>query len=386
MFDASVLNSPCSPFEEMKSAYFTFMAGLKRLSDEAHPTITHEFLKFLKDRSKLLRVYTQNIDGLEYRVGLIADTNDKCVVDVHGTLNKLSCTLCQFEVPFKDSLLKAYEEGKGASCFQCEERSQTRVDLGKRPLAVGVLTPSILLYNDHPTSHSKSMNGKHRYNFTCGYKMSHLCDEIGHYMSMDAPRPNTPHNRKKVPDMVLVMGTSCKVVGIKKWIKTLSSLLHNPSLAQSVTETNPDGGRSLSQTPITKYLTPVSSPLERPRLLQKESARWVVYINRTSLPQKEWHSVFDLQIIGDSDPVCSYLQASLEESNRCKKDLFKQEKLSLKQVKSYDPHQQPKMPKGKQLPKDQDSKASLPPSSKAPKKPSKPQYSNENAVCVNSVS
>ncbi|KAH8918965.1 DHS-like NAD/FAD-binding domain-containing protein [Atractiella rhizophila] len=65
LFDASLFKS------ETNTALFYNMVGeLKKMSDLAEPTTFHKFLKELDDKGKLFRVYTQNIDALEAKVGL----------------------------------------------------------------------------------------------------------------------------------------------------------------------------------------------------------------------------------------------------------------------------------------------------------------------------
>ena len=54
------------------------------------PCLAHRFLKFLQDRGILLRVYTQNIDGLELLAGLSPDR----IVAAHGGFSSASCASC----------------------------------------------------------------------------------------------------------------------------------------------------------------------------------------------------------------------------------------------------------------------------------------------------
>jgi len=46
--------------------------------NKASPTNAHKFLKFLESRGALLRVYTQNIDGLEHKSGVSYEKNCEC--------------------------------------------------------------------------------------------------------------------------------------------------------------------------------------------------------------------------------------------------------------------------------------------------------------------
>lgn len=51
------------------------------------PSIGHFFLKLLQDKGRLLRVYTQNIDGLE----VLAGVHESNVVAAHGSFSSASC-------------------------------------------------------------------------------------------------------------------------------------------------------------------------------------------------------------------------------------------------------------------------------------------------------
>lgn len=55
------------------------------------PTYTHSFVAMLSQQQKLLRNYTQNIDGLEF----LASIPSEQIVECHGHFRKASCTKCQ---------------------------------------------------------------------------------------------------------------------------------------------------------------------------------------------------------------------------------------------------------------------------------------------------
>ncbi|KAG9128383.1 hypothetical protein FRC07_014796 [Ceratobasidium sp. 392] len=65
LFDSTVFKS-----EETMSMFYKMIAHLATLSETAQPTPFHSMLQGLDARGQLLRVYTQNIDALEERVGL----------------------------------------------------------------------------------------------------------------------------------------------------------------------------------------------------------------------------------------------------------------------------------------------------------------------------
>mmetsp|Transcript_23419 Transcript_23419/g.44079 ORF Transcript_23419/g.44079 Transcript_23419/m.44079 type:complete len:446 (-) Transcript_23419:143-1480(-) len=61
-------------------------------------TISHWFMKFLEEERLLKRVFTQNIDGLDYQTGL----SPSRVTNVHGSIARVSCEGCRKEMPFDD--------------------------------------------------------------------------------------------------------------------------------------------------------------------------------------------------------------------------------------------------------------------------------------------
>lgn len=56
-------------------------------------TLSHFFLQVLLEKRLLRRLYTQNIDGLDYQVDIPKET----IVNVHGTIAEAKCEFCGFE-------------------------------------------------------------------------------------------------------------------------------------------------------------------------------------------------------------------------------------------------------------------------------------------------
>ncbi|KAH7917914.1 DHS-like NAD/FAD-binding domain-containing protein, partial [Leucogyrophana mollusca] len=102
--------------DEMQRPMFgRFIAGLAEKASESLPTPFHKLLKTLDDRGTLVRVYTQNIDGLELKAGLPTyhrirpedDPQDSRCIAVHGDLQHVYCESCKaVEVmkPYHDTL------------------------------------------------------------------------------------------------------------------------------------------------------------------------------------------------------------------------------------------------------------------------------------------
>ena len=79
LFDASLFRDPTST-----SVFYTFISKLKQSIDNVSPSPTHWFIKTLDTKGKLLRSYTQNIDGLEERVGLLGSASSEAKATESG--------------------------------------------------------------------------------------------------------------------------------------------------------------------------------------------------------------------------------------------------------------------------------------------------------------
>ena len=55
------------------------------------PTASHYFFKILDDKQLLNRLYTQNIDGLDYHTGI----DQTKIVSVHGSIETIECEFCK---------------------------------------------------------------------------------------------------------------------------------------------------------------------------------------------------------------------------------------------------------------------------------------------------
>ena len=75
-------------FKENPSSFYKFARHL--YPGSVCPSLTHEFLAKLEQKNKLLRVYTQNIDGLE----VLAGVPEKKVIYAHGSLTFAKCLRC----------------------------------------------------------------------------------------------------------------------------------------------------------------------------------------------------------------------------------------------------------------------------------------------------
>jgi len=174
-----------------------------------------------------VRCYTQNIDGLENREGMCADLargvgsrvrfgktaslltqshthtlpggllDRGCeVVQLHGDLDVLRCTICCKKCRWEEKgNEKIFAKGKAPLCKACAEQSQIRQARGMRATAIGSLRPNIVLYGEeHPSA-----------------------DELSTIST---------HDLKVGVDLLIIMGTSLKVHGLKVLVKEFSKAVH----------------------------------------------------------------------------------------------------------------------------------------------------------------
>lgn len=85
--------------------------GLKHV-----PTLTHSFIALLADKNKLLRNYTQNIDGLEY----LADTPAERLVECHGHYRTSTCISCRTPANAEQVKQSIVDHGKAPLCHRCK--------------------------------------------------------------------------------------------------------------------------------------------------------------------------------------------------------------------------------------------------------------------------
>ncbi|KAM9860401.1 NAD-dependent protein deacetylase sirtuin-3, mitochondrial [Aulostomus maculatus] len=79
------------------------------------PNLTHYFVRLLHEKAQLLRMYTQNIDGLERLAGIPPEM----LVEAHGTFATATCTVCRRNYEGED-LRPDVMRGKIPKCPTCK--------------------------------------------------------------------------------------------------------------------------------------------------------------------------------------------------------------------------------------------------------------------------
>lgn len=183
-------------------AHRKYIAGMAKKAIQAKPTEFHRLLRILDDCGLLKRLYSQNIDGLEAKVGFdtfATDNTRKCVL-LHGNLATLRCDRCTC-LYMLENYLSFLECGESIHCPECIQRREQDNALGKRLRAPGHLRPNILLYNSPCTEE----------------------EEIADLAMKDIRSLHESH-------VLLIGGTSLQIPGIKLIIQTFKDAMFKKNL------------------------------------------------------------------------------------------------------------------------------------------------------------
>ncbi|KAL8712284.1 MAG: hypothetical protein Q9220_003435 [cf. Caloplaca sp. 1 TL-2023] len=194
LFDASVYQTDSST-----SSFHSMVRNLSQLASKAKPTAFHHLLATLGEQGRLLRLYTQNVDGIDTSLTPLATSVPLAskgpwprTIQLHGGLEKMVCSKCNHLEDFEPSL---FDGPQPPPCTHCVETDKVRTDhAGKRSHGIGRLRPRIVLYNEHnPDS-----------------------EAIGTVVSSDL---------RARPDAVIVVGTSMKIPGVKRIVREMCGVV-----------------------------------------------------------------------------------------------------------------------------------------------------------------
>lgn len=193
LFDASVYKHDAST-----ESFHTMVRELAEMTSAAQPTRFHHMLASIAAEGRLMRMYSQNIDILDTQMPPLATTvplNTKgpwpTTIQLHGGLEKMVCTKCSHIETFNASL---FEGPEPPLCEKCKEQDEVRTAFaGKRSHGIGRLRPRIVLYNEYNPDE----------------------EAIGNVSNADL---------RRVPDAVIVVGTTLKIPGVRRIVKEMCQL------------------------------------------------------------------------------------------------------------------------------------------------------------------
>jgi len=121
LFDYEFFKENPHPFYKFAREFFFSSAS------SVQPSFSHLFLAMLQEKNQLLRVYTQNIDGLEELAGV----SNKHVVYAHGSLRFAQCMKCHDKVD-SSHILQHIQNHKIPKCCKQKKKEQQRTKISKR--------------------------------------------------------------------------------------------------------------------------------------------------------------------------------------------------------------------------------------------------------------
>jgi NAD-dependent SIR2 family protein deacetylase len=265
--ETSTLQKPQQPASS-SGATVTHQAGT------ASPSDSHKLLALLEKRKMLLRVYTQNIDGLESSAGV----SDSKIVYCHGSLRSMSCTKCSKKnLPLDKAILESIESGSVPFCKVAvpSRAAKTKTSSSKLPKSEAA-TGAVVLQtrtskrtkrsrsamegdnhddeHEHNSGHGERNNNGHNnnnnncYNYTtpdgtvvpcCGGVLKPGITFFGETLDNSVGRKIESDQSKA--DALIVIGTSLSVAPISRVIeylpKNIPRILINQTIVHPKTNT-----------------------------------------------------------------------------------------------------------------------------------------------------
>ena len=196
LFDASVYKD-----DDSTSNFHDMVRKLSKMAADAKPSRFHNLLARLAKEGRLLRLYTQNVDGLETmlpplktQVPLNLKAPWPRTIQLHGGLEKMNCQKCGWLSDFDSNL---FEGPVPPDCPICIDRDLVRTThAGKRSHGVGKLRPRMVLYNESNPDQ----------------------DAIGNVTTADF---------RTRPDAVIVVGTSMKIPTVRRIVHEMCSIVRD---------------------------------------------------------------------------------------------------------------------------------------------------------------
>ncbi|KAJ6145083.1 NAD-dependent protein deacetylase hst4 [Penicillium chermesinum] len=193
LFDAAVYQD-----ENLMAPFHELVRSLHSESAKTQPTKFHNMLARLGKENRLKRLYTQNIDGIETSMKPLETeiplSNVKgqwpVTIQLHGSIQKMICQKCRTVC----DLIPEKFLADPPECQQCSEVDETRQTIGQRSHGVGRMRPRIVLYNEYNPDE----------------------EAITSVMNADV---------KSRPRVLIVAGTSLKIPGVRRLVKTLCPII-----------------------------------------------------------------------------------------------------------------------------------------------------------------
>lgn len=323
MFDISIFRN----YDSIKM-FNKFIQDLYLQVKQCGPTPTHEFIKKLNDANKLIKCYTQNIDGIERKLGLKTQFNSESwkesnVIQLHGDLHELCCNLCYQKYGWSefydddgkilDHVLERFnatddlmpdadgngdedrggdgdDDGdgdgydsdvlilsQGSTASECSQGSTFSNNRGIKDYDSEVEEFGCVedINNDKNIDmiecpkciekyHDRVSKGKRSLESSIGIIRPNIVLYGEEHPYSEKFGANISKDLKRKPTMLLIFGTSLKVTGVKKMVREMSKKVH-------------------------------------------ENGGVVVLVNREAVSNSCWRNYIDYQIVSDCDAFCDFV-------------------------------------------------------------------------------
>eukprot|EP01048_Picozoa_sp_COSAG05_P017825 COSAG05_NODE_2501_length_2977_cov_1.785268_3_plen_207_part_00 len=184
LFDLEAFDNDPAPFWSFAHALWP--------GDTIQPSFTHRFLALLAEEKRLLRVYTQNIDGLERAAGIAPAK----LVECHGCLATARCRSCR-KTGTAAELTPAVKDRKVPRCRWYVAATASRIPYGSLPCSARVRAATEF-------SARRRSGGVWKPEVT--FFGEALAPRVGRTLELDRAKA----------DLLLVIGTSLAVAPISK--------------------------------------------------------------------------------------------------------------------------------------------------------------------------
>lgn len=195
LFDASVYQDDSST-----STFHDMVRTLSQATKSAQPTAFHHLLATLAQEGRLMRLYTQNVDGIDTslpplstQIPLPKKGPWPRTVQVHGGLDYMVCSKCHDLKPFD---AEKFHGPTPPPCPSCVAMDEARQVVHKRSHGIGCLRPRMVLYNEHNPDD----------------------ESIGSCATYDM---------RMRPDAVIVAGTTLKVPGVRRIAREMCNIVRD---------------------------------------------------------------------------------------------------------------------------------------------------------------
>ncbi|KAH8676248.1 DHS-like NAD/FAD-binding domain-containing protein [Xylariales sp. PMI_506] len=196
LFDASVYKN-----RDSTESFHDMVRELAQQTKTAQPTPFHHMIASIAQEGRLLRLYTQNVDGIDTAMPPLATAvplNTKApwpkTIQLHGGLEKMVCSKCTEISTFDGSLFTGPEP---PLCKGCVETDNVRTShAGKRSHGIGKLRPRMVLYNEYNPDE----------------------EAIANVVKADV---------RARPDAIVVVGTSMKIPGVRNIVKDMCKVIRD---------------------------------------------------------------------------------------------------------------------------------------------------------------